>query len=140
MQSLQFYSDQMHELLTRLLDVAIQLRDMSKQVISEEDLAKLQQQQKGLLAELQEVDHQIQENYKHQLDPTRQKEIDSQLHTFQQLNQEFIQNLRANHGLIQFELRSLEDQEDFSYFSHLYKMSPSPNSSKTVEAEESEKS
>jgi hypothetical protein len=122
MKSLQHYVDQMNQLLSELIQVATQLRDMSLQVIAEEDLAPLQKKQEDLLAQLESTDQQLQQNYRHQLTGAIQDKIHKQLQTFQQLNQEFIQNLNTSHGLIQFELHRLEDQEgqDFSRFSRRY--------------------
>jgi hypothetical protein len=126
MKNLQHFIDQMNQLLNELIQVATQLRDMSLQVISEEDLAPLQKRQEELLAKLEDVDQQIQRDYRNQLPAAMQEQFHDQLQTFQQLNQEFIQNLSASHGLIQFELHRLEDAEgqDFSRLSRLKKASP----------------
>lgn len=142
MPSLQHYVDQMNQLLNELIQTATQLRDMSLQVISEEDLAPLQKKQEDLLAQLESADQQLQHNYRHQLTGAIQDKIHKQLQTFQELNQEFIQNLNTSHGLIQFELHRLEDQEgqDFSSFSRLNKMPSSPDSTEAIESEEKEES
>lgn len=142
MKSLQDCVDEMNKLLGELIQVATQLRDMSLQVISEEDLAPLQKHQEDLLSKIEAIDRQIQENYRHQLNSAMHEMLHSPLQTFQQLNQEFIQNLRASHGLIQFEFHRLEETEeqDFSDFSHLNKILPSPDSSETAESKESEES
>ncbi len=141
MKSLEHYVDQMNLLLSELIQVATQLRDMSLQVISEEDLAPLQKRQEDLLVQLENVDQQIQTYYSNQMKSTEQERVHRKLQTFQQLNQEFIQNLNASHGLIQFELRRLEDeQDDFaSRLTRLKKTSPSPDSSEAIESEENEK-
>jgi hypothetical protein len=138
MKSLQYYIDHMNQLLSELIQIATQLRDMSFQVISEEDLAPLQKRQEELLTQLEDIDQQLQKNYRHQLSTAMEEQIHNQLQTFQQLNQEFIQNLSTSHGLIQFELHRFENQEgeDFSRFSRLKKISPSPKSSETIESEE----
>ncbi len=140
MTSFQSYVDQMNQLLNELIQVATQLRDMSLQVISEEDLAPLQKHQEDLLVRLENSDQQIQRNYPHQLDGTTQENFHHQLQIFQGLNQEFIQNLSASHGLIQFELRRLEEQgeQDFSQLSRLNKIPPSPDSSEAIEPKEEE--
>jgi hypothetical protein len=126
MKSLQNYIEQMNQMLKELIQVATQLRDMSLQVISEEDLAPLQKRQEELLLKLESMDEQIQRDYRHQLPATMQEQFHAQLQIFQQLNQEFIQNLSASHGLIQFELRRLQDTEgqDFTRLSRLQKASP----------------
>ena len=142
MESLQDYVDQMNHLLNELIQVATQLRDMSLQVISEEDLAPLQKRQEELMLQLEKADQQLQHDYRLQLSGGIQKQFHDQLQTFQQLNQEFIQNLGTSHGLIQFELQRIEDLEsqDFSRLSRLNKMSPSPDGSEAVDSEEKEKS
>jgi flagellar biosynthesis/type III secretory pathway chaperone len=124
MKSLQHYIDQINQLLNELIQVATQLRDISLQVISEEDLTSLQKRQEDLLAQLENVDQHIQDNYRLQLDSKLKEHFHHQLQTFQQLNQEFIQNLNTSHGLIQFELHRLQEEEDFfSPFPHLKKAS-----------------
>lgn len=143
MKSLQHYIDQMNGLLNELILVATQLRDMSLQVISEEDLAPLQKRQEDLLAQLEEVDQQLQSHYRHQIDASLREHIHNQLQTFQQLNQEFIQNLNASHGLIQFELRRLQEESDQDFssgISRLKKTSSSPNRAEAIETEEEEES
>src|SRR5208337_2920339 len=56
MKSQKQYVDQMDQLLSELVQVATQLRDMSLKVISEEELAPLQKHQEKLLEELESVD------------------------------------------------------------------------------------
>ena len=144
MKSLQYYVDRMHQLLTELIQVATQLRDMSFQVISEENLEPLQKRQVDLLSQLESVDQQIQGNYRDQMSAAAQTYYHNQLQIFQQLNQEFIHNLNESHGLIQFELRRLEgevEEEDFSsHLSRLKKAPSSPDDAEAVETEENEKS
>ncbi len=142
MKSLKQHVEQMDQLLNELVIVATQLRDLSLKVISEEELAPLQMHQEELLAKLESVDQKIKGNYPHQTDAVVQEKIHRQLQTFQQLNQEYIQNLNASHGLIQFELRRLNDDEDedFSVLSRLNKLIPSPDRSKAEKAKESEES
>lgn len=137
MKSLQHSIDQMNQSLDGLIKVATQLRDMSLQVISEEDLAPLQNQQEEFLSQLEKIDQHIQKNYKHQLDAATQAHVHRQIQFFQQLNQEFIQNLNASHGLIQFELRRLTEEDQSSTLSsRLNKILPSPDSTQAIESEE----
>jgi len=139
MKSLQHYMDHMDLLLAELVKVATQLRDMSLKVISEEELAPLQKHQESLLAQLESVDQKIRANYPHQVNAALQEKVHQQLQAFQQLNQEFIQNLNTSHGLIQFEMRRLteDEEEDFSRL-RLNKIPSSPDSPKAIEAEENE--
>jgi hypothetical protein len=143
MKSLQHYIDEMNRLLKELIEISTKLRDVSRQVISEEELAPLQKHQQVLLGELEKVDLVIQESYRHQIDSVTHQHFHDQLHHFQMLNQEFIQNLHTNHGLIQFESSHLreENQEREININHLLlnKMPLSPNSTQAIKSEESEK-
>lgn len=142
MKSLQNYISQMNQLLMELVQVATQLRDMSLQVISEEDLEPLQKRQEHLLKQLELVDQEIRENYRHQLDAAAREQIHQQLQCFQELNREFVQNLNAGQGVIQFDLRRFpEENEDFSArLNRLKKASSAPDSAEAVESEENEES
>jgi hypothetical protein len=143
MKSLQFFIDQTHKLLNELIQVATQLRDMSKQVISEENLSLLQKKQDDLLGQIERIDQQMQRDYPQQVSSKMEEQLHEKLQTFQQINQEFIQNLGASHGLIQFELCRLgkeQEGEDFAQLKRLNKIFPSPNSSKTIEPEENKES
>lgn len=113
MTSLQDYVDEMSQLLNDLVQVATKLRDLSLQVISEEDLNPLQKRQKAILSRLEAIDEQIRENYRYQIDSATKGHIHNRLQTFQHLNQEFVQNLNTSHGLIQFELRRFEEEDNF---------------------------
>lgn len=124
MKSLEYYVDQMNQLLTNLNEVAAQLRDVSLQVISEEELIPLQKRQDELLAALEEVDQQLYENYSRQLDAATQQKFHDQLHRFQELNQEFVRNLDTSHGLIQFELQRLHEEEEFPRYHRIKKVTP----------------
>lgn len=104
MESLGHYLEQMDVLLAELVDVAAQLRDMSLQTLSEKEVAPLQKRQDKLLAELEKVDQQLHEDCGDDFKKHPHPNIHNQLQKFQQLNKEFIENLNASHGLIQFEL------------------------------------
>lgn len=104
MESLAHYLEQMDLLLAKLVDVAAQLRDMSLQTISEKEVAPLQKKQDMLLAELETIDQQLHQQYGEEFKKHPHSNIHDQLEKFQQLNKEFIANLSARHGLIQFEL------------------------------------
>jgi hypothetical protein len=142
MKSLQFYVDRMNQLLAELIQVATQLRDMSIQVISEEDLEPLQKQQEDVLSQLEMTDQQIQGNYRDQIEAKTQAYFHNQLEIFQKLNQEFVQNVNSSQGLIQFELRRLEGEvaeEDLaSHLSRLKKTSSTPDGTEAIEPEENE--
>lgn len=95
---------EMDSLLDMLIDNAKKLLDISKQVISEEELEPLQKKQHALLKKLIEKDeayHQL-DNVSKQ-DPFMRENIDAKLDEFQQLNASFIDNITTTHGMIQFE-------------------------------------
>jgi hypothetical protein len=116
MKSPQEYIDQVNQLLNELIQVSTQLRDLSLQVVSEEDLAELQKRQEELLNQIENIDQQMRENIGYQLSMEAQEQLHDQLQAFQQLNQEFIQNLSASHGLIQFESHQIENPENQNSF------------------------
>lgn len=142
MKSLSFYVDQMNSLLDQLIETAKALRDLSLQVVSEEELIVHQKKQKELLAQLETTDQIIETHFWSQLEEEDHRRLHAKVHTFQTLNQEFIQNLKDSHGLIQFELSHLQNQEEESeQFSHpLNKIPSTPKSPKTVKPKKSKKS
>ena len=96
MKALQQYIDQMNQLLEELVQVATKLREVSMQVISEEELEPLQKRQEELLTQLEEVDRHIQKNG-FRIDAASEQHLHQQLHTFQQLNQEGITIVMVTH-------------------------------------------
>ena len=112
MKSLQELVGQMTELLEELVKTAQELSDVSRQVISEEELAPLQQQQQDILSQIEAIDTSIKAQYSNQVDKDFKRQVHERLHVFQVLNQEFIANLNASHGLIQFELHPLREKEE----------------------------
>lgn len=145
MKSLQYYVEQMTQLLADLVQNAEKLRDVSRQVISEEELSPLQKHQQELLGQLEQTDSNMQRYYPNQLDSATHQLFHAQLHAFHILNQEFIQNLNASHGLIQFELRHLrkgeevEDMQNLPPMTHLNKVLPSPSGSQAIDSQKSKK-
>ncbi|MBA2368715.1 MAG: hypothetical protein H0V82_06795 [Candidatus Protochlamydia sp.] len=112
MKSLQELVGQMTDLLEELVKTAQELSDISRQVISEDELAPLQQHQQDVLSQIEAADSSIKTHYPNQLDKEIKKHIHTKLHDFQLLNQEFISNLSASHGLIQFELQPVQEKEE----------------------------
>ena len=100
---------QINQALNELIQVATQLRDLSLKVISEDELLPLQKRQEVLLHQLETIDQQIQRDL---LDSQSKENIHQQLQIFKKLNQEFIQNLNSSHGLIQFEMENLSNEEE----------------------------
>lgn len=119
MNSEQDYFNHIKNLLKELIQVATQLRDASIQVLAEKEMAELQNRQEELLKQLEQLDAEMRETFGHQLDKSMQQLVHEKLSTFQKLNQEFVDNLNSSHGLIQFELRRIEDEHDFSLLRHL---------------------
>jgi hypothetical protein len=138
MKSVESFVEQMNQVLEELVQVATQLRQVSLQVIAEDELAPLQHRQEELLVELEKTDHHLQRYYTHQIDAKTQEHFHQQLQKFQQLNEEFLHNLATSHGLIQFELRRLQEG-DLPDWSHLNKMSSASDTPQTPDAEEEKK-
>lgn len=141
MKPLSYYLDQMNELLDHLIETAKALRDLSLQVVSEEELTAHQKRQKELLVKIEDVDQTLEAHFWNQIDDEQHSRFHKKLHTFQTLNQEFIQNLKESHGLIQFELSHLHAEEENEQFaSQLNKFTPPPKSNQTVKPKKSKKS
>lgn len=132
MKSLSTHLNQMHKLLDQLIETAKALKELSKQVVSEEELNSLQQQQKELLSQLEASDQIIEADYRNQMEENDHRNVSNKLHTFQSLNHDFIQNLQESHGLIQFELSHLQQQEEEveQFSEQLNKVKPSRNKKK----------
>lgn len=110
MESLKRYIDGMNQLLDELIDNAKKLKDVSKQVISEEELVPLQRRQEELFEHLENMDAALHKEFSNEIPAAQHKKIHDKLEEFQKINQEFVNNLRSSHGLIQFELRRLKEE------------------------------
>ncbi len=130
--------EQMNQLLDELIQAATYLREMSLRVISREELDPLQKRQEELLSDIESLDQYIQQHFRHQMTDGIKERFHDQLALFQTLNHEFIKNLRASQGLIQFDLHKNEEQEgqDFSILSRFNIISSSPKSAKAIKTEE----
>lgn len=99
---------EMEKILQQLIINAEQLRKLSQQVVSEEQLIPLQRKQEELLKQLKASDSRFIEilegNTKRYKSQTRVR-IGEMLDYFQKLNENFIHNLHSGPGLIQFELK-----------------------------------
>src|SRR5262249_19126981 len=102
MDSLKQYIDQMHQLLDQLIETAKNLRDASKRVFSEEELAPLQKHQEDVLHHLEQIDQALHRFGEAEIPAATHEQFHAKLIQFQELNQEFINNLNNSHGLIQF--------------------------------------
>lgn len=110
MQSTKNSIKQMDKLLDELIEVARQLRDASLQVISEEQLIPLQQQQEEILSQLEQLDQNLPKGSDSEISASMHQHFHQKLKEFKNLNQEFVANLGASHGLIQFELRRFKEE------------------------------
>jgi len=106
MQKVEKILSEMDELLDAIIDNALELLNMSRRVIAEEELEPLQQHQQELVNSLLEKDETFQkicpppiEEYQSPLRNT----INEKLDKFKKINTEFIDNIMNMQGLIQFE-------------------------------------
>lgn len=98
---------EMEDTLDALLDGAKALHLMSSGTIVPEQLNELQQQQRELVAKLQEQDGVFQSLSRKQGNVDGQARINEKLESFASLNQSFISNLAVRKGLINFEVQKL---------------------------------
>lgn len=112
MKSLEKHLEEMHKRLDEVIQVAEHLRDVSKQVISKEELAPLQKRQDALLKQIEELDQKLQKDYAKELTEPMHQALKRKFKVFQELNEVFIENIRSSHELIQFELRRLKEEEN----------------------------
>jgi flagellar biosynthesis/type III secretory pathway chaperone len=94
---------EMEKVVDQVIQTAEQLKDISRRVISEEELAPLLKSQDKLVSQLKEMDEAFQKVYKGgKVSPIRER-IEKKLERFQELNSKFIENLSSSQGIIQFE-------------------------------------
>jgi len=104
---------EIESLLDQLIESARALLLLSKQVIEEDEFVHLQEKQEKLLEKLIKKDdefHELPEKLQEDLLDIR-LQINEKIDQFQALNAEFIQNINASHGLIQFDKKRLEKPE-----------------------------
>lgn len=96
---------EMEEVLGCLVDNAREMKEVSDQVISEEQLEPIQQRQAVLLARLQELDGELKKgkSAKTPAHEAIEKRMAQKLKEFQEFNAGFIENIKKAHGIIQFE-------------------------------------
>lgn len=104
MQSLKDIISEMEEVLDHLIENAERLHELSKQVILEDEVEALQKIQNDMLTRLTELDSKrASVASKEDIKNSIQSRIDKKIDLFQDLNDRFIDNLSASHGLIHFE-------------------------------------
>jgi len=105
--------EKMEEILNKIIANAETLNEISKMVISEEELTPLQNDQDDLFNQLLELDAEFSkaspDPHPHPLAARREK-FDEKLKLFEKLNQIFIDNLKTTHGLIQFDFSKIRKQ------------------------------
>lgn len=143
MKSLNQLIKQANNLLDELIQTAKKLKVASQQSVSEEELDSLQKKQEDLLIQFEGIDQDLQQYNFFEISEAVHQQFHIKLQEFQTLNQEFIETLQASHGLIQFELRQLKEENPEGFFSplrRLQKISFTPRRSQTIKPEEDEKS
>lgn len=111
MRSLQELLDKIHHHLDELIQISEKLRDVSKQVISREELDPLQKQQTALLNKLEKLDNELHEQYPSEMTEAIHESFHRKFVVFQELNKAFIENIRLSHGLIQFDFRQTKEED-----------------------------
>lgn len=102
--------NEMDKILDQLIENGHKLLAASKQVIEEDELMRLQKEQETILDKLIAHDTSFQKcSSEHSNKALGDKlvllraKIDEKIETFQKLNTEFVENISAVHGLIQFD-------------------------------------
>jgi hypothetical protein len=107
MQHLEDILTQIESILDLLIQNAEKLQEVSHQVIAHEELISLQERQEELLKQLLKSDEEFsqacQGGVNEYQSPIRTR-IAEKLEQFQNLNSQFITNIMATRGLIQFEI------------------------------------
>lgn len=101
---------EMEGILKELISTAEQLKQISTQVVSEEDISPLQISQQELLEKLEEMDQEYQKLTKGAASPAKLK-FEEMLNYFEKLNSAFIENIRKSSGLIEFELHQKNNKK-----------------------------
>lgn len=109
MNSIQQFVDKMNHLLDDLVRTAKKLKTISERVVLEEELKPLQDHQDDLLGQLTALDRDLKTYYESKITPEVHAQFHKKLEEFQNLNQDFINNINGAHGLIQFDLHQKKD-------------------------------
>lgn len=99
--------------LDELIKIAQELKDQSKQVVSEKDIYHLQEHQEQLLKEIIHLDHELEPFYKTEMKQVDHDLIHQKIEEFKKLNEVFVNNLTSQQGVIQFNsLKETEEEGD----------------------------
>ena len=112
MLALSYYLSEIHKNFDQLIIGAENLVFLTLYGFAEKEIASYQLQQKKILTQIEELNQVIEANFKNQLDESDQQQLHHKIRIFQELNKEFIQNLKKNHGLIEFELAHSHSQHE----------------------------
>lgn len=96
----------MESLIDQLVSNAEEMKEISKQVISKDELKPLQHNQEDLVRQINDLEHSIKglmKDVKNVEELPVHKRITQKLQQFSKLNAAFIENVKAAHGLIHFE-------------------------------------
>jgi hypothetical protein len=105
---------EMEGILDQLIETAERMQEISRQVIVESELASLQETEQKLIDRLMHLDEFYRKTFASLPDPLIQKfqgTLEKKLTHFQQLNSNFIENISASHGLLQFQAKKPQDKD-----------------------------
>lgn len=105
----------MEKILNQLIATAEKLKLISQQVIAQDELRPLQKKQEELIAQLLDSDaefHNALKGKTKSYDSPARIRIGEKLEYFEKLNSNFIENLGASHGLIQFEIHRIKGKRE----------------------------
>jgi hypothetical protein len=126
---------ELEDSLTALVLVAKELVELSTMSIDNKLITELQKKEEKLVENVQQLDEQVSKKYPgyqvEELFPKQWKVILKLLKGFQNLNEQFIQNLSVRKGLVGGEISDIRRRRaDLSKLKKVYVRSPSPGSSK----------
>lgn len=99
---------EMESLLAELLQTARALKDVSSREISEEELMPLQDRQEELIEEIAKIDRSLARMKDKSFKETPNwVNVQGALVKFQELNDQFIENMKVRKGLIDFDLKDV---------------------------------
>lgn len=126
----------MEQLLLKLVDNAEELKQQSKGSMDPTILDTLQLHQENMVAEVMAIDQQLTTSSggdkKKFQNKKEWKNIESLLTKFQELNNDFINNVKVRQGLIQFEVKELRKAKQQLLDMKNSYTTPRPNSSQST--------
>ena len=104
------FLDHIQVLLDSLLKNALQLKEVSSNVVSEEELNTLQEEQESLIAELGQLGSEFKKKFNkiiNELKSEKGKIIQKKVKEFQELNAIFYNNISIRKSILQTEIETL---------------------------------